>query len=107
MRTHASNARARRLYCVYSVRLLLSKVEEFVARGSHTNASIHTTMTANPDTSALKRSAKLIDATVFDAFKTLTNESEAERLGGSLQLLHHLERQQHDTEKVTEQIPEN
>lgn len=60
-------------------------------------------MTAIADTAngGLKRSAKLIDNTVFDAFKTLTSEAETERIGGSLSLLRHLDRSQNDTEKVT------
>lgn len=61
-------------------------------------------MTAIADNAAnagLKRTAKLIDNTVFDAFKTLTSETESERFGGSLSLLHHLDRSQNDTEKVT------
>lgn len=51
-------------------------------------------------TAGVKRTAKLIDNTVFDAFKTLTSETESERLDGSLKLLHHLSRSQ-DAEKVT------
>lgn len=58
------------------------------------------TAIANETSTNIKRTAKLIDNTVFDAFKTLTSETEADRFDGSLSLLHHLARSQ-DAEKVT------
>lgn len=49
----------------------------------------------------IKLKAKLIDSTVFDSFKTLTSEVDAERLNGSLALLNHLNKNQQNEEKVT------
>lgn len=55
---------------------------------------------AVPAESSIKRTAKLIDSSIFVAFKTLTSDSDAERIDGGLSLLHQLDRT-HDAEKVT------
>lgn len=58
------------------------------------------------ETDNIKSKAKLIDSTVFDAFKTITSAVDKERYNGSLTLLKHLSKNE-NIEKVSDVLLHN